>query len=273
MSDDVDQDSPVPPGFCDRLALELHRNRARKHLEPAMFLHDEALFEFRARLECMDCELHDVGIVTGYPDYWSRAFPGAVIVPDKDELDFSPGTFGLIINALTLHWANDPIGQLVQCRLALRAGGLMLASLLGGSTLTELRTAMAIAETEVMGGISPRVAPMGEIRALGSLLQRAGFNQPVADRICIDASYRSTLDLCRDLRAMGETNALRGRLRQTSRKALFGQLELRYRDRFPRPDGSISATFELIFLTGWAASAVPDFSRARSEHKNGATAK
>ena len=219
---------------------------------PATFLHEEALSEIRSRLRGIGEEFNSVGIATGLPDFWRSAFPGAQVVPDSDVLAFRPGDLDLAIHALALHWANDPIGQLIQCRRSLRAGGLLLAALLGGSTLTELRTSMASAEAELAGGASPRVAPMGEVRTLGGLVQRAGFAMPVADRVLVDASYGSTLALCRDLRAMGENNALNGRLRCSSAKSLFDRLEHDYRSRFSRQDGTIAATFELIFLTGRA---------------------
>ena len=127
-------------------------------------------------------------------------------MPDAEILALEEGAHDLVVHALALHWSNDPVGQLVQARRALAPDGLFLAALFGGETLAELRAALAEAEIETLGGLSPRVAPMGEIRDLGGLLQRAGFALPVADSRRFDVSYPSALALMRDLRAMGETN-------------------------------------------------------------------
>ena len=136
------------------------------------------------------------------------------------------------MHALALHWANDPVGQLVQARRALRPDGLLLAALFGGETLVELRAALAEAEIATLGGLSPRVAPMGEIRDLGGLLQRAGFALPVADSRRFDVSYPSPLALMRDLRAMGETNVMRDRLRRPLRRDMLARACAAYADRF-----------------------------------------
>ena len=150
-----------------------------------------------------------------------------------------------------LHWANDPVGQLVQCRHALKADGMVLCSFLGGQTLHELRTSVAQAESNITGGLSPRVAPMGEIRDLGGLLQRAGFALPVADGTPLTATYDSAFHLMRDLRNMGEGNALHGRIKHGTRKAVLQEAAAIYANTFAN-DGRINATFEVITLTGWA---------------------
>jgi hypothetical protein len=151
-----------------------------------------------------------------------------------------------------LHWANDPLGQLVQCRHALRPDGLFIAVLLGGRTLHELRSSLAEAETLVTGGLSPRVLPMGEIRDLGALMQRAGFALPVADSFNQTVHYSSFATLCADLRAMGETNALAARLRRFTGRTVLAAAEAIYRANFATPDDRLKATFDLVFLTGWA---------------------
>jgi SAM-dependent methyltransferase len=163
-----------------------------------------------------------------------------------------PGAHDLVIHALALHWADDPVGQLVQCRRALNPDGLFLGMGLGGQTLAELRAALAEAETQLSGGLSPRVLPMGEIRDLGALLQRAGFALPVADSVPLNASYADAFALMHDLRAMGETNALAARHRAIPSRALFPTMAACYNTSFPAPDGRIRATFEIIALTGWA---------------------
>ena len=133
--------------------------------------------------------------------------------------------------------------------------GCFLCASLGGQTLHELRACLAEAEIAVKGGLSPRIAPMGEIRDLGGLLQRAGFALPVADSFAQTASYADLFRLMADLRAMGETNALTDRLRQFTPRALFAAAAATYAQNFPDQDGRITATFEIMMLTGWAPSA------------------
>jgi SAM-dependent methyltransferase len=161
----------------------------------------------------------------------------------------------LVIHAMGLHWANDPVGQLVQCRRALRPDGLLIALMFGGQTLSELRAALAQAESQVTGGLSPRVLPMGEIRDLGGLLQRAGLALPVADSITQTALYRDMFHLMRDLRGFGEASALAARPRHFTRPAILHRAGEIYRESYARPDGLIPATFEVICLTGWAPHA------------------
>ena len=191
-------------------------------------------------------------IVTGFPQIWADFLPDAKIVEDAEELDLTPGAHDLVIHALALHWANDPVGQIIQCRRALRPDGLFLAAMFGGQTLHQLRAALAEAESTVSGGLSPRVAPMGEIRDLGALLQRAGLALPVADTVPLTVTYPTPLDLMRDLRAMGETNALDARMRQPTRRAVIDSAAKIYVDSYGTADGRIPAMFEMIFLTGWA---------------------
>lgn len=153
-----------------------------------------------------------------------------------------------------LHWAEDPVGQIVQSARALRPDGLFIAVLLGGETLHELRDVLTRAEIEVTGGLSPRLLPMGEIRDLGGLLGRAGLALPVTDHLPLRLSYRDLSHLAADLRAMGETNALTDRLRRPSRREIFARAGADYAARHPDPanPGRIVATFDMIFMTGWA---------------------
>ncbi len=170
----------------------------------------------------------------------------------EESPDAPPGVFDLAISGMTLHRANDPVGVMTQLRLALKPDGLFLGALFGGQTLAELRAALAEAEAEVEGGVSPRVAPMGEIRDLGALLQRAGFAMPVADVDRVDVSYETPFHLMRDLRAMGEANPLSARRRSFTRRATLLRAAEIYARHFSRPDGRVSATFEIVYLTGWA---------------------
>lgn len=241
------------PLLTDR--TQLLRNRARAASTPARFLHDEALAEVEERLKEVNRSFTSPAVVTGAPELWGPAFPGARMVPDDEVLALDEGAHDLVVHAMSLHWANDPVGQIIQCRRALRPDGLFLAVMFGGRTLQELRAALAEAEAQVTGGLSPRVVPMGEIRDLGGLLQRAGLALPVADGVTLNASYATAFDLMRDLRAMGEGNALADRLRRPTRRCVLIEAARRYAEAFGTPDGRVPATFELIFLTGWAPDA------------------
>ena len=155
------------PQITDRAALL--RNRARAETD-ALFLQEQAADEINERVIEVNRTFTKVAVVTGFPDFWQDRFPDADIVADEATLDLTPDTYDLILHVMCLHWANDPVGQLVQCRHGLKPDGLLLCNFLGGQTLHELRAALAEAEAAVTGGLSPRVAPMGEIRDLGGLL-------------------------------------------------------------------------------------------------------
>nr|WP_242494028.1 SAM-dependent methyltransferase [Salipiger sp. IMCC34102] len=229
----------------------LARNRARATVD---FLHQRARDDLQERLEEVNRTFTSAALVTPRPSLW-QGFPAARTVPDAETLDLAPGAHDLLIHDLSLHWANDLVGQLVQSRRALAPDGLFLATLFGGQTLNELRVALAQAETHVTGGLSPRVAPMAEIRDLGGLLQRAGLALPVADSDTVRVSYPDLPALMRDLRAMGEGNALDARLRRPTRAAVLRHAAEIYAEHFTGPDGRLTATFEIITLTGWAPSA------------------
>ena len=228
--------------MTDRPALL--RNRARA---TAMFLQEMAASEVQERVKEVNRTFTAPVVVTGFPLLW----PDAPCVADADVLDLEAGAQDLVIHALCLHWANDPVGQLVQCRRALRPDGWFVGVMFGGQTLQELRLCLAEAEAQVTGGLSPRVLPMGEIRDLGSLMQRAGFALPVADSFTTTVRYRDVWHLMRDLRAMGEGNALAGRLRKPTRRAVFARAAEIYQAQ-AGSDGRIAATFEMVVLTGWA---------------------
>lgn len=219
-----------------------------------MFLHDEALFEVQERLIDVNREFTSPAIVTGHAEFWAKAFPQAKVVADTDTLALEPQSHDLVIHAMALHWANDPVGQLVQCRRALKPDGLMLVAMLGGQTLQELRASLAQAEANLTGGLTPRIAPMGEIRDLGGLIQRAGLALPVADSSKRAVTYASPFALLHDLRAMGETNALADRHKIVPPRNLFSEMARIYSETYPSDDDRVAATFEMIFLTGWAPS-------------------
>jgi SAM-dependent methyltransferase len=240
----------MPPILTDRSALARYRARAARG--PALFLQEDAAAEVQERLNEVNRRFTRPAVITPFADLWQARMPGARIVADDDVLDLAAGAHDLVIHALCLHWANDPVGQLVQCRRALCPDGLFLGVLFGGQTLAELRACLAEAEAAVTGGLSPRVLPMAEIRDLGGVLQRAGFALPVADSTIRTVTYADTGRLMADLRAMAETNALAQRLRRPTGRQVFSRTAARYAAAFPAPGGRIRATFEMIFLTGWA---------------------
>ena len=180
--------------------------------------------------------------------------PGRILnlVGDEEALPFAPQSFDLVVSALALQSVNDLPGALLQIRHVLKPDGLLLACLAGGRTLHELRTAFAVAESDILGGISPRVAPFVDVRDMGGLLQRAGFALPVADIEPLTARYDTMFDLMADLRAMGATNTLIERARRPLRPAILIRAAEIYAERFSDPDGRVRATFELLFISGWA---------------------
>ena len=235
--------------LIDTQALARHRARATPH---GLFVQESAADEIEDRLSIVNRAFTAPAVVTPFADVWRNRIKGAQLVADTETLALAPNSHDLVIHATGLHWSNDPVGQLIQCRRSLKPDGLMIAATLGGQTLAELRSALGDAEIAVSGGLSPRILPMGEIRDLGALLQRAGFALPVADSLPLDVEYRSALHLMRDLRDMGETNALTQRNRRIPPKSLFLTAAENYQHAFPGSAGRIKATFELVFLTGWA---------------------
>lgn len=265
------------PAIFDRALIRSRRRRAAAlaaSLGPATFLLDRARDDLVERLgavlrrfalavdlgtpgEAMRealSRLNSVGTVVKteaiLPD--ERRDDKFFVVADEEALPFADGTLDLVVSGLILQFANDLPGVLVQIRRSLKPDGLFLAALLGGDTLTELRQAFAAAESEVEGGASPRVAPAAELRDLGGLLQRAGFALPVTDvdRVCV--RYKSAFALMRDLRRMGATNPLLARRRTPLKRATLMRMAEVYAERFSDADGRLRATFDIIWLSGWA---------------------
>ena len=244
-----------PPKIFDRQSLSRQRNRA--NIAAADFLHQSAIDEIDERLKEVNRTFTNPAVVTGHPTLWSKF---GKPVQDDDTLDLAANQHALVIHGLCLHWSNDPVAQLIQCRRALLPDGLFMCALFGGQTLSELRISLAEAESSLTGGLSPRVSPMAEIRDLGGLLQRAGFAMPVADLVATKVEYQSSLHLMKELRQMGETNAMGARPRSLTSRALLMDASQRYFDGFGTESGGIIATFDVIFLTGWAPS--PDQPKA-----------
>ena len=177
---------------------------------------------------------------------------GPRVLADEEALAFADGALDLAVSGLTLQLVNDLPGTLVQIRRALKPDGLFLGALLGGETLKELREAWLIAESEIEGGASPRVAPFADVCDLGDLLQRAGLALPVVDSERLTVTYASPLALMREIKAMGASNMLVARRRKpVTRRLLFRAAEV-YAERFGLPDGRVPATFEILVVTAWA---------------------
>jgi SAM-dependent methyltransferase len=240
-----------PPRLTDRPALARNRARAAR-VGPVLFLQEEVADELQERLTEVNRTFTAPAIVTAWPGLWRARLPAARIVADTPVLDLDPGAHDLVLHVMCLHWADDPVGQLIQCRRALQPDGLFLGATAGGRSLQELRAALAEAEVARTGGLSARVLPMADIRDLGGLLQRAGFALPVADAAPRTILYRGLSQLVADLRAAGEGNALAARSRTYPGRGFAARVEAIYRAHFGAEDGRIPATSETVFLTGWA---------------------
>jgi SAM-dependent methyltransferase len=246
------------PMLFDRALLLRRLDRARK-LGAATFLLDRVRDDIEERLAAVKRNF------AAAADIWT---PGeglfvrtrfkslSHIAPAADEtLPLAPETLDLAISALALQFFNDLPGALAQIRRALRPDGLLLAALIGGDSLAELRQCFAAAEAECEGGVSPRVAPFADLRDIGGLLQRAGLALPVADVDRVVVRYDNAFALMLDLRRMGATNVLIERRRSPSRRATLLRMADIYRERFSDPDGRIRATFDIVWLSGWAPHA------------------
>ncbi len=192
-------------------------------------------------------------VIKPFAENWTRtSLASGDIVADDEALPFAPESFDLVVSALSLHAVNDLPGALTQIRKALKPDGLFLGALFGGETLRELRAAFAVGESDVLGGISPRVAPMADVRDLGGLLQRAGFALPVADSERTTVRYGAFTTLVDDLRALGETNAQVERSKTFLRRDVLASMLQAYAKQSADEDGRLLATFEIITLTAWA---------------------
>ncbi len=178
--------------------------------------------------------------------------PGPRVQADEERLPFRAESLDLVVSTLALHWTNDLPGALIQIRRALKPDGLFIGAILGGATLTELRQSLTAAEAELSGGAGPRVSPFADALDAAGLLQRAGFALPVSDIDRVQAAYAHPMQLIRDLRAMGEANALMERPRRPLAKAVLARACEIYQQRFSRADGRVTATFEIVAMTGWA---------------------
>jgi SAM-dependent methyltransferase len=255
----------------DRALLRQRRRRAAA-LGPATFLLNRVADDLAERLATV-LRRFDLAVDLGTPgdavrnalarlesvgrivaaDVMPDATRGEIVVAaDEEALPFGDATLDLVVSALALQFVNDLPGVLVQIRRALKPDGLFLAALIGGETLTELRQSFAEAESDIEGGVSPRVAPFADLRDLGALLQRAGFALPVTDVDRVTVRYDSVFGLMHDLRRMGATNVLLARRRTPLKRATLQRMAEIYAERFADDDGRLRATFEIVWLSGWA---------------------
>ena len=174
------------------------------------------------------------------------------VVGDEETLPLASESVDLIVSALALQWVNDLPGALAQIRRALKPDGLLLACMIGGASLAELRASFTAAEVELEGGASPRVAPFADVREVGNLMRRIGFALPVVDSEALTVRYDNMFRLMADLRAMGATNALVARSRKPLRRRTLMRAAEIYAERYSDPDGRIRASFDIIWLSGWA---------------------
>ena len=265
----------TPPLIFDRLLLRTRRRRGLR-LGPETFLLDQVAGELAHRLSLV-LRRFDLAVDLGTPTAAVRTAllrNGSIgmmialdpiidpaehaaaatlrVVADEEALPFADNTLDLVVSALSLQAVNDLPGVLVQVRRALKPDGLFLAALLGGDTLAELRQSFAVAESELEGGVSPRVAPFPDLRDMGALLQRAGFALPVTDIDHITVRYATPLGLLRDLRHMGAANPLVERRRVPLRRATLARAMEIYAERFADADGKVRASFDIIWLSGWS---------------------
>jgi SAM-dependent methyltransferase len=261
------------PMIFDRALIRRRRRRAAA-LGPATFLLERVACDLAERLAAVlrrfelavdlatpgDAlraaldRLGTVGTIVAADAVSDRVAPDGkkFIAADEEALPFRDASLDLVVSGLALQFVNDLPGVLVQIRRALKPDGLFLAALLGGETLTELRQCFAAAESDVEGGASPRVAPFADLRELGALLQRAGFALPVTDVDRLVVRYDTVFGLMHDLRRMGATNALYARRRTPLKRATLMRMAEFYARQFADDDGRVRATFEIVWLLGWA---------------------
>ncbi len=259
------------PVVFDRKRVRRNRERCRKKFTSHGFLFDWSARELGERLLLINRnflkavflgsravqsiaipkgKIGSAVVMDSCLPYSSLPFPS--VVADEESLPFAAGNLDLLLSNLTLHTVNDLPGALIQIKRSLKPDGLFLAAMFGGETLHELRACLMEAEMELRGGISPRVAPFADKQQAGALLQRAGYALPVVDSEILTVTYPNLLALMRDLKGMGESNALAHRDKSFTGKNLFIRAEEIYRQRYGEADGRLRASFEILFLIGWA---------------------
>lgn len=267
-------DPAATPVVFDRRLVRARRDRAHPRFDDHDFLVREVAARLAERLEdvqrrfpvALDLGAHrgalrdalagrfgiETLVQTEFSPAFARDLGGHAVAADEEWLPFAPACFDLVVSAMALHRVNDLPGAMIQASRSLKPDGLFLAALPGGETLKELRHAFMEAEAAIEGGVSPRVAPFVDVRDAGALLQRAGFALPVADLDNLTVTYADPFALMRELRGMGESNALAERRRVPLRRATLVKAAEAYRDLYGLPDGRVPATVQVVWLTGWA---------------------
>ena len=263
-----------PMQIFERAAVRRHRDRAAADLGAHDFLFREVAERLGDRLDditrkfplTLDLGCHsgqlarsvanrggiEILIQSDLSEAMAAGAYGLRLVADEEFLPFADARLDLVMSCLSLHWVNDLPGALLQIRRALKPDGLLLAAILGGESLIELREAILAAELDEEGGASPRLSPFADIRDAGALLQRADFALPVVDSDKLTVTYDNPLKLMADLRGMGESNAVVDRRRSFSRRSTLMRAATIYRERFGDAGGRVPATFEVLYLTAWA---------------------
>ena len=249
----------IAPVLFDRALLRARQSRALGS-GPATFLLDRVAEDMAERLQAVVREFKNAADVGTPGDQVRNVLHervdqlARIELPDleSEPLRLQPESLDLVVSALAFQFVNDLPGVLAQIRRALKPDALLLAAMIGGDTLTELRQSFAAAEAECEGGVSPRVAPFADLRDVGALLQRAGFALPVTDVDRVVVRYTDAFALMQDLRRMGATNILLERRRTPTRRATMLRMAQVYAERFADSDGRIRATFDVIWLSGWA---------------------
>ena len=272
----------------DRAAVRRHRDRAAADFAGHDFLFREIADRLGDRLQDVDRRFNsvlDLGgghgapipgldtttIITGdlSETMLRRAGRQRPVVLNEEYLPFGVNAFDLAVSTLSLHWVNDLPGALIQIRHALKPDGLFLAAILGGDTLIELRRVLLEADAETTGGTRPHTSPVADVANAGGLLQRAGFALPVVDTDTLTVTYTDMFALMRDLRGMGETNAVAARNRRFMRRHTLFTAAEKYQTLYADADGRVPATFQIIWLTGWA----PHESQQKAIRPGSATAR
>ncbi len=274
-------DRPAPPQIFDRVLMRRRLRRAASAGAPD-FLLARAADDLADRLLLVKRDFPralDLGGLTshftqavidsGRPAPLRAGALGGDAVIDEERLPFAPASFDLVVSGMALQWVNDLPGVLSQIRRVLAPDGMLLACLPGGASLIELRFALAQAEEEITGGASPRVSPFVDVRDIGGLLQRAGFALPVSDVDSFTLRYDSAMALMAELRAMGAASILTQRARRPLRRDILARAVQIYAERFSDPDGRVRASFEIVWMSGWA----PHESQQKPAQRGSATAR
>jgi len=264
-------DHKAPPQIFDRDLLRMRRTRAQKR-DNGSFVLDRCVEDAAERLQDINRRFDNALIIapvsfsenllTRLPAdkrpgqivraYYSEPHPDLDMTIDDEVLPFAPQDFDLVISILNLHSVNDLPGTLVQIRQSLKPDGLFIGCMFGGDTLTELRRALYAADEKILGGLTPRVFPLPDYSQAATLLQRTGFALPVVDTDRFSVNYRKLGRLIGDIRDLGESNILQSRSNTVLTKGYMRDLEKNYRDSFTNISSKLTASFEILWMTGWA---------------------